>query len=69
VLAEMHWVWSEPRSSSHLAFQSRAEVASVDDFGLSLSVVESAGTEDVPAAKAADNSYVKDTTATPECDD
>jgi hypothetical protein len=51
-------------------FNSRAEVASVDDFGLLLSVVENtAGTEDVLAAEAGDNSHVTDTTATPDRND
>jgi hypothetical protein len=51
-------------------FNSSAEVASVDDFGLLLRVVENtAGTEDVPAAEAGDNSHVTDTTATPDRED
>jgi hypothetical protein len=51
-------------------FQRRAEVASVDDFGLLLSVVENtAGTEDLPAVEAGDISHVTDTTATPDNDD
>jgi hypothetical protein len=51
-------------------FNSRAEVACVNDFGLLLSVVENtAGTGDEPAAEAGDNSHVTDTTAIPDRDD
>jgi hypothetical protein len=45
-------------------FNSRAEVASVDDYGLLLRVVENtADAEDVPAAEDGGNSQVTDTTA------
>jgi hypothetical protein len=51
-------------------FSSCAEVDSVNDFGLLPSVVENtAGTGDVPAAEAGDNSHVTDTKATPDRDD
>jgi hypothetical protein len=51
-------------------FGSRAEVASIDDFGLLLSVAENtADAEDVLAAEDGDKSHDTDRTATPNRDD